>query len=208
MPGQIGNSQIRLSLEHLQRMAHAQTQQQIREGLPVFGTCAGLILLAKSVEGGTPCFATMDISVLRNAYGRQLGSFYAEDNMEGVGKVPMTFIRAPYIRSVSASARVLAVVDGSVPMTEEDREVLRLEMSLQAAGEKPILCFLHYPPLYQGYECPEILELLQRYGVRRCFYGHLHGPSHKLATEGIWDGVDYALLAADFINFRPQKILP
>ena len=88
------------------------------------------------------------------------------------------------------------------------RELIRLEASLKAAGELPKLVFLHYPPRGKGYECPEILELLQRYGVRRCFYGHLHGPSHKLATEGSWDGVDYALLAADFINFRPQKILP
>ena len=88
------------------------------------------------------------------------------------------------------------------------RELIRLEASLKAAGELPKLVFLHYPPRSKGYECPEILELLQRYGVRRCFYGHLHGPSHKLSTEGIWDGVDYALLAADFINFRPQKILP
>ena len=88
------------------------------------------------------------------------------------------------------------------------RELIRLEASLKAAGELPKLVFLHYPPRSKGYECPEILELRQRSGVRRCFYGPLHGPSHKLATEGIWDGVDYALLAADFINFRPQKILP
>ena len=88
------------------------------------------------------------------------------------------------------------------------RELIRLEASLKAAGELPKLVFLHYPPRSKGYQCPEILELLQRYEVRRCFYGHLHGPSHKLATEGIWDGIDYALLAADFINFRPQKILP
>lgn len=88
------------------------------------------------------------------------------------------------------------------------RELIRLEASLKAAGELPKLVFLHYPPRSKGYECPEIMELLHRYDVRRCFYGHLHGPSHKLAMEGIWDGIDYALLAADFINFRPQKILP
>lgn len=88
------------------------------------------------------------------------------------------------------------------------RELIRLEASLKAAGELPKLVFLHYPPRSKGYECPEILELLSRYEVRRCFYGHLHGPSHRLALEGIWDGVEYALLAADFINFRPQKILP
>lgn len=88
------------------------------------------------------------------------------------------------------------------------RELIRLEASLKAAGELPKLVFLHYPPRSKGYECPEILELLSRYEVRRCFYGHLHGPSHRLALEGTWDGVEYALLAADFINFRPQKILP
>lgn len=88
------------------------------------------------------------------------------------------------------------------------RELMRLETSLKAAGEKPKLVFLHYPPRSKGYECPEILELLRKFEVRRCFYGHLHGPSHKLAIEGMWDGIDYALLAADFINFRPVKVLP
>ena len=53
-------------------------QSRIQEGLPVFGTCAGLILLAQQVEGGTPCFGTMDITARRNAYGRQLGSFFAQ----------------------------------------------------------------------------------------------------------------------------------
>lgn len=88
------------------------------------------------------------------------------------------------------------------------RELLRLEASLKAAGDRPKMVFLHYPPRYKGYECPEILELLQRYEVRRCFYGHLHGPSHKLAMEGLWDGVEYRLVAADFLNFKPFTVLP
>ena len=87
------------------------------------------------------------------------------------------------------------------------RELCRLEASLQAAGDRPKLCFLHYPPRYRGYECPEILKLLRRYGVRACYYGHLHGASHKLAIEGLWDGVDFRLLAADYLNFRPAKII-
>ena len=70
---------------------------RITEGMPVFGTCAGLILLAKQVDGGVPCFATMNIAVKRNAYGRQLGSFFTNDSFEGLGTLPMTFIRAPYI---------------------------------------------------------------------------------------------------------------
>ena len=51
-------------------------RKRIAAGLPVFGTCAGLILLARTVAGGVPCFGTMDISVQRNGYGRQLGSFF------------------------------------------------------------------------------------------------------------------------------------
>lgn len=72
-------------------------RQRIADGMPVFGTCAGLILLAKQVDGGTPCFATMDISVKRNAYGRQLGSFRTTHTFGKLGTLPMTFIRAPYI---------------------------------------------------------------------------------------------------------------
>ena len=88
------------------------------------------------------------------------------------------------------------------------RELLRLEASLQSAGDLPKMVFLHYPPKYKGYECKEILQLLEKYDVRRCFYGHLHGPSHALAMEGIWDGVDFKLVAADKLNFLPYKVLP
>lgn len=87
------------------------------------------------------------------------------------------------------------------------RELLRLEASLKSAGEKPKLVFLHYPPRYKGYQCDEILELLSRYEVRRCFYGHLHGPSHKLAMEGLWDGVEFRLVSADFLDFKPFKVI-
>lgn len=86
------------------------------------------------------------------------------------------------------------------------RELLRLEASLKAAGEKEKLVFLHYPPRYKGYTCEEILRLLERYNVRRCFYGHLHGASHKLVMEGQWDGIDFRLLSADYIGFRPYKV--
>ena len=88
------------------------------------------------------------------------------------------------------------------------RELIRLEASLRSAGELPKLVFLHYPPRYKGYICEEILELLSRYDVRRCFYGHLHGPSHALATEGLWDGVDFKLVAADKLDFKPHLVLP
>lgn len=88
-----------------------------------------------------------------------------------------------------------------------NRELIRLEASLKAAGEADKLCFLHYPPLYKGYRCEEIIALLERYRVRICCYGHLHGPSHRLAAEGELNGVDYRLVSADYVGFRPKKIL-
>ena len=88
------------------------------------------------------------------------------------------------------------------------RELIRLETSLSSAGDLPKMVFLHYPPRYKGYECKEILELLERYEVRRCFYGHLHGPSHGLAMEGLWDGVDFRLVSADKLNFKPFTVFP
>ena len=87
-----------------------------------------------------------------------------------------------------------------------NRELIRLEASLKAAGERRKLCFLHYPPCYEGYRCPEIIALMERYGVEDCYYGHLHGPSHRLAREGRFGTVDYHLVAADYIGFRPKKI--
>ena len=87
------------------------------------------------------------------------------------------------------------------------RELMRLEASLKAAGDLPKIVFLHYPPKYKGYECPEIIALMKRYDVRRCFYGHLHGASHGLAMEGLWDGIEYRLVAADKLGFKPLMVI-
>ena len=88
-----------------------------------------------------------------------------------------------------------------------NRELMRLETSLREAGERTKFCFLHYPPLYQGYRCQEILDLLERYQVSQCYYGHLHGGSHRLAISGPVGSVEYHLVAADYLGFRPLKIL-
>ena len=87
------------------------------------------------------------------------------------------------------------------------RELIRLETSLKAAGDHQKMVFLHYPPRYKGYQCDEILALLEEYQVRRCFYGHLHGASHKLAMQGMWDSVDFRLVAADYLDFKPYKVI-
>ena len=89
-----------------------------------------------------------------------------------------------------------------------NREAGRLKTSLQAAGDKEKICFLHYPPLYTGYRCEEMLRLLQQYGVKQCCYGHLHGgPSHGRAVQGERDGTEFSLVSADYLRFKPKKIL-
>ena len=87
-------------------------REKISGGLPVLATCAGLILLAEQLTNDSACyFATLPVTVKRNAYGRQLGSFYTEEQFGNIGKVPMTFIRAPYIESVGEGVEILAQVD-------------------------------------------------------------------------------------------------
>ena len=93
----------------------------ILKGLPVFGTCAGLILLAKEIENDNRTYlGSMDIKVRRNAYGRQLGSFFTESEFKGLGIIPMTFIRAPYISSVGKKVEILSEVDGNIVAAKEN----------------------------------------------------------------------------------------
>ncbi len=87
------------------------------------------------------------------------------------------------------------------------RELQRLEKSLQAAGEREKYAFLHYPPRYRGYECPELIELLERYGVSLCCYGHLHSESHRLAVQGLHGTVEYRMVSADYLGFRPLRLI-
>ncbi len=84
----------------------------INVGLPVFGTCAGLILLAKDINDSH--LATMDISIKRNAYGRQLGSFQVIHDFKHIGEIPMVFIRAPYIINIGNEGEILAIVDDNI----------------------------------------------------------------------------------------------
>ncbi len=93
-------------------------REAILSGMPVFGTCAGLIML----DGGH--LGTMDIKVRRNAYGRQLGSFHTVSEFRGIGLVPMTFIRAPYIESVSDGVEVLSVVDGHIVAAQQGNQLV------------------------------------------------------------------------------------
>jgi len=89
------------------------------------------------------------------------------------------------------------------------RETMRLRLSLESAkraGAKRIFCFLHYPPVFQGRESSDIIGLLHEFGVSGCYFGHLHGAAHKFAFQGVRDGVEYRLVSADFLDFKPSFI--
>ena len=96
-------------------------KEKVERGFPVFGTCSGMILLAKElVNDETKHLSTMNISVKRNAYGRQLGSFKAHENFKGIDeKVEMTFIRAPYVEKVGEGVEILAKVDDKIVAVKE-----------------------------------------------------------------------------------------
>ena len=88
---------------------------RLADGMPAFGTCAGMILLASAVVDGRPdqrSFGAIDIAVRRNAFGRQVDSFEAEVDVAGVGRVPAVFIRAPFVERAGEGVEVLAEVDG------------------------------------------------------------------------------------------------
>lgn len=95
-----------------------EVRQEILGGLPVLGTCAGLIMLDRLH------LDTMDILAKRNAYGRQLGSFHTEGDFQGLGSVPMTFIRAPYIEEVGAGVEVLARVNGHIVAARQGNQLV------------------------------------------------------------------------------------
>ena len=102
-----------------------QLQTRIRDGLPVFGTCAGMILLAGNIiDDKARHLATMDISVQRNAYGRQLGSFSTVAAFAGCEQIPMTFIRAPLIRAIGKGVKQLAFVDGELVAAQQGNQLV------------------------------------------------------------------------------------
>lgn len=97
-------------------------KNMIENGIPVFGTCAGLILLAKKIENDKRIhLGCMNIEVQRNAYGRQLGSFVTEEEFQGIGKIPMVFIRAPYIKSIGNNVKILSEVKGKIIAAERKK---------------------------------------------------------------------------------------
>lgn len=87
-----------------------------------------------------------------------------------------------------------------------NREIGRLKLSLEAAGEGEKIVFLHYPPMYPNSSAAQVVQVLQDYGVKQCYYGHLHGQSIRFAVQGTFDGVRYKLISADGLGFCPYRI--
>lgn len=90
------------------------------------------------------------------------------------------------------------------------REALRLKTSIEQAenvGKEPVV-FLHYPPVYCGNECSEIMNVLVQKKIKRCFYGHIHGSNaHLKAVNGLYKGIDFKLISCDYLNFTPYFVL-
>lgn len=90
-----------------------------------------------------------------------------------------------------------------------NREVMRLKISLEDGKRFPVelerVAFLHFPPLFRDFRCQEIIHVLKEYGVRRCFYGHIHG-CYDQPSSFLDDGITYTLISADHLNFIPRKI--
>ncbi len=96
---------------------------------------------------------------------------------------------------------------------DEDRKVLqreigRLRASVEAGrktGLEPIV-FLHYPPVYAGTVCAEMMEVLHALHIRRCYYGHIHGPGIRRAVQGEYDGIRLRLISGDSLSFTPLLV--
>ena len=90
-----------------------------------------------------------------------------------------------------------------------NREVGRLKMSIDEAlktGNEPVV-FLHYPPYYRGIECKEIMDVLLEYGIKKCYYGHIHGRQNfRLAFEGEYKGIEFKLISCDRVQFTPVLV--
>lgn len=112
LPG--GESTVQMKLLKESGM-YAPIKALIEDGIPVLGTCAGLILLSQSIDGQSEvCFSTLPVTVRRNAYGRQLSSFHTSALIEGSGIVEMTFIRAPVITEAGEGVEILGRVNGEI----------------------------------------------------------------------------------------------
>ena len=108
--------------------------------------------------------------------------------------------------SVCGSRGWLFDVDDEHDEKVLNREVGRLRLSLESAVNDEIIVFLHYPPVTTDTKCDEILNLLKEYGIKKCYYGHLHGIAAKKAIDDVVDGIEFRLISCDRLGFVPKLI--
>lgn len=108
--------------------------------------------------------------------------------------------------SVCGSRGWLFDVDDEHDEKVLNREVGRLRLSLESAVNDEIIVFLHYPPVITDTKCDEILNLLKEYGIKKCYYGHLHGIAAKKAIDDVVDGIEFRLISCDRLGFVPKLI--
>lgn len=136
--------------------------KQMQEGMPVFATCAGLILLAGELENDTRSyFKTLPVTVRRNAYGRQLGSFHTEQEVKGIGVVPMTFIRAPYISKVDSKVEVLATVEEHIVAVKYKNQ---LAMSFHPELDEDVRIHQKFVEMVKAYSSQSLEQLNEKIG--------------------------------------------
>lgn len=182
---------------------------------------AGDISWAMSLES-----ARTDFAFLHSLPGRKLIFKGNHDYWWCTRRKMDTFLQECGFDSLRIVHNDAVAVDGTMAVcgsrgwffdAEEDadrkvllREVGRLRTSIQAAkatGLEPVV-FLHYPPVYGGQTCPELIEVLQQEGIGRCYYGHVHSHGIRHAFNGVLDGITYRLISADAVDFCPQRIFP
>ena len=139
---------------------------------------------------------------------KKMESFFAANGLDSLSIL--------HNNCVAADGLVLCgtrgwIFEKGVPQDQKvaAREAQRLQTSLQAAqnypGEKVV--FLHYPPLYCGERAQSMLDLLAQFGITRCYYGHIHAAGCQHAFNGLYEGTRFQLISADYLQFRPVRII-
>jgi predicted phosphohydrolase len=200
----------------------------LREGLSVIGQQDTTVLLgdlswALDIDSAKP-----DFTFINEIPGRKIILKGNHDYWWATIKKTEEFFAKEKIKSISLLYNNSFLADGkaicgcrgwfidekvSPKDTDYDkivaREAGRLELSLKSAealGDTERIVFLHFPPVFGDFVCEELIDVLKKYGVKRCFYGHIHGK-YDMEQTVTYDGIDFTIVSADYLKFRPLKIV-
>ena len=137
----------------------------------------------------------------------KITAFFKDNN---INTITMLYHDSVLVENIAVSGtRSWFYEEGDITSKVYKRELLRLSMSLEEASKylpQEIIVFLHYPPIYGGYVYSDYIDLMKKYEVKRCFYGHLHGSSINSAFNGVYEGIQFRLVSADSLKFCPLYI--